>query len=215
VRNRVEYGWFQPHGLPAHKVMLRMPPGERAVSDYLRIPIATFTDPQLLDPDLLRSVWGSTYATVWFDGHRYFLPAVSEGVRRLGTLTLLLALLPTAAFATGLLRGARRAWADPRGSDAPLVLLTALGFAGYAAYTWQNPWFVTVKGTSLLLLSLPFAVYASEVLAAWTRSRAALLVWAALAGLAVAVVIGCSFDLAFARPPFSGLDWREGPGSAS
>ena len=36
----------------------------------------------LLNADLLHSVWGSTFATVWFDGHRYFLPVESAAVRR-------------------------------------------------------------------------------------------------------------------------------------
>src|SRR5262249_61730194 len=33
-----------------------------------------------------------TYATAWFDGHRFFLPREGAAVRRLGTATLLLAL---------------------------------------------------------------------------------------------------------------------------
>jgi 4-amino-4-deoxy-L-arabinose transferase-like glycosyltransferase len=211
LRNRLEYGYLQPHGLPAHQLMFRMPPGERRLSDYLRIPLATFSDPQLLHPDLLRSVWGSTYATVWFDGHRSFLPVRSEGVRRLGTLTLLLALLPTAAFARGLARGARRALSDPRGPDAPLVILTLLGFAGYAFYTWRNPWFATLKGTSLLSLSLPFAFYASGELERWTRGRAAAWVWSGLAALALAVVLSCSYDLVWEKAEVSGLQWDAGP----
>ena len=55
---------------------------------------ATWTDPQALNPDLLRSVWGTAYASLWFDGHRSFLPVEGDAVRRLGTVTLLLALLP-------------------------------------------------------------------------------------------------------------------------
>ncbi len=208
VRNRIEYGYFQPHGLPAHELMFRMPPGERELADYVRIPLATWTDPQLLHPDLLRSVWGSTYATLWFDGHRAFLPVESEGVRRLGTLTLLLALLPTAAFAAGLLGGARRALAAPGGPDAALVILTLVGLAGYAFYTWRNPWFVTLKGTSLLSLSLPFAFYASEVLARWSRGRLGPLVWTGLAALVAAVALSCTYNLVFEKTEVPGLEWE-------
>jgi hypothetical protein len=210
ARNRIEYGYFQPHALPAHRVMFSMPPGERGLSDYLRVPLATWSDPQLLHPDLLRSVWGSTYATVWFDGHRFFLPRDDDRVRRLGTLTLLLALLPTVAFAIGLGRGLRRAWRSPDDVDTPLLLMTGLTIAGYAFFTWRNPWFAVVKGTSLLALSLPFAFYASEVLAGWTRGRtpAAVLCWLALAALAVAATLSSTFDLAFEKTEISGLLWE-------
>ena len=60
------------------------------------------------------------------------------------------ALLPTWAFAVGLWRGARRAWADPVGPDTPLLLLTALTLAGYVAFTFGNPWFAAVKASYLL-----------------------------------------------------------------
>jgi len=213
ARNRMLYGYFQPFGLPAHEAMFEMPPGKRGPLDYVRIPLATWTDPQLLHPDLLHSLWGSTYATVWFDGHRYFLPRESQAVRRLGGATLLLALLPTAAFAIGVGRGLRRSLRAPGAPDTPLLLLTALTLLGYAAYNWQNPWFPVVKGTSLLGLSLPFAYYASEVIERWTRpkSRSAAIVWTLLAALAVAVALSCTFNLAFEKTEVSGLQWR-GPG---
>ena len=212
ARNRVLYGYFQPHGLPAHQVMFQMPPGERSLGDYLRVPLATFTDPQLLNPDLLRSVWGATYASLWFDAHRFFLPE-SNAVTQLGTFTLLLALLPSAAFAMGLLGGLRRALRDPDSSDAPLLLLTALTLAGYAFYTWQNPWFVVVKGSSLLGLSLPFAFYASETLERGTRRGGvrAIAIWLALGALFLSVAAGGTYNGLFERTEVSGLDWKGTP----
>ena len=211
ARNRALYGYFQPFGLPAHEVMFSMPPGERTLLDYVRLPLATWTDPQLLHPDLLHSVWGSTYATTWFDGHRFFLPRDSAGVRALGGATLLFALLPMLAFAAGLVGGARRARAAPDSPDTPLLLLVALTLAGYAVYTWQNPWFAVLKGTSLLGLSLPFAYFASDALERWTAPgrRSAPLIWTVLAGLAVAVVLSGTFNLAFEKAEVSGLEWQE------
>jgi len=213
VRSRVLYGYFQPFGLPAHERMFSMPPGERGVLDYLRVPAATFLDPRMLEPSLLRSVWGGTYASTWFDAHRFFLPDGSAAVRRLGTATLLLAILPTAAFAIGIARGARRAFRDPGSADFPLVVLTALTLAGYALYTWRNPWFAVVKGTSLLALSLPYAFYTSDELCRFARSRPArIAVGAWLAALAVCVAAGTTFDVLFGRPDVSGLVWsREAP----
>jgi hypothetical protein len=208
LRSRVLYGWFQPFGLPAHERMFGMPPGERAWLDYLRVPAATFLDPQMLEPSLLRSVWGGTYVTTWFDGHRFFLPSDSDAVRRLGTATLLLALLPTAAFGIGLARGARRSLRDPGGADLPLVLASVFTLAAYALYTWRNPWFAVVKGTSLLGLSLPFAVYASEEIGRWARRRSvAILVGVWLLALAACVAAGTSFDCLFDRPGSPGLAW--------
>jgi len=211
ARNRVIHGYFQPFGLPAHQQMFEMPPGERAWLDYFRIPLATWTDPQLLHPDLLHSVWGSTFATTWFDGHRFFLPRDSAGVGVLGGITLLFALLPTIAFGVGLGGGARRARASPGGSDTPLLLLVALTLAGYTIYTWQNPWFAVIKGTSLLGLSVPFAYYASDALEHWTGNerRSAPLVWLIMAGLAVTVILSSTFNLAFEKTEVSGLQWQE------
>jgi 4-amino-4-deoxy-L-arabinose transferase-like glycosyltransferase len=210
ARNRIVHGYLQPFGLPAHERMLQMPPGERGPLDYVRIPLSTFTNPQLLDPGLLRSVWGSTYAAVWFDAHRYFLPTGSEGVRRLGTLTLLLALLPTAAFAAGVLRGLSR-WRSGDGErDLPLLLLLILTLAGFALYTWSNPWFAVIKGTTLLGLCLPYAFYASEGLADWARRgrAAAAAIGTTLLALAVCVTISCTFDGLFERTEVPGLRWE-------
>jgi hypothetical protein len=209
ARNRIVYGYFQPHGLPAHRLMFSMPPGERAFADYLRVPLATFTDPQVLNPDLLRSVWGTTYASSWFDAHRYFLPTHSDGVRRLGTATLLLALVPTAAFVAGALRGARRWRRGDGDADAPLLALTALTLAGYAAYAWSNPWFAVLKGSSLLGLCVPYGFYASETLCAWMRrgrAQAAVL-GIALALLALCVLAGGAFDVLWIRSEHPGIPW--------
>jgi hypothetical protein len=210
ARNLAVYGYLQPFAMPAHRVMFGMPPGERGLLDYVSLPLATFTDPQLLNADLLRSVWGSTYATTWFDGHRVFLPRESRAASYLGTATLLLALLPTAAFAAGLWRGARRARAAPGTADLPLLLLSALTLAGYAAYTWRNPWFAVLKGTSLSPLALPFAFWASEALAGWLRRAGAArwLLALALAGLAACAAAASTFDGLFGRPELPGLEWR-------
>jgi 4-amino-4-deoxy-L-arabinose transferase-like glycosyltransferase len=210
ARNLIEYGYLYPRNLPIHGIMQTMPPGSRSFGDYVRFPLATFGDPQLLAPDLLQSVWGSTYATVWFDGHRHFLPREDTTVRRVGTALLLFALVPTAAFAVGLARGARRLLRGAGSVDGPLVLVTALVLAAYAAFTWSNPWFAAVKGTYLLGLALPYAVYASEVLDDWLgrRGRRARALGAALLVLAALVATTFSFGLVFEKSEAPGLPWR-------
>jgi len=210
ARNRVEYGYFYPQNLSTHQVMFSMPPGERNIGDYLRVPLATWTDPQLLAPGLVRSVWGSTYVTVWFDGHRFFLPKESAAVRRTGTAILLLALLPTTAFVIGLGRGLRRALRSAGTPDTPLLLLTGLTLGGYILFTWRNPWFASVKGSYLLGLSVPFSFYASEVLAGWTGGHGVRprLVWATMGLLALASAVTFTYGPVFAKLEFPGLEWR-------
>lgn len=200
LHNWFSYGYFYPQDLAIHQTMFELPPGERGLLDYLRIPLATWTDPQVLNPDLLRSVWGSTYATVYFDGHRHFLPN-SVGASRLGSALLVLALLPVAAFVVGLWRGFRRALSNPGGRDSLWLAMVAITLAGYAAFTWSNPWFVTLKGSYLLVLCVPFAVYASEVLADWLR-RPGMTGKALAASLLAGVVLvsaGFSLGLVFEK----------------
>jgi hypothetical protein len=208
--NLYAYGYLYPHGLEVHAVMFQMPPGVRGFFDYLWIPVATFADPQLLSPKLLHSIWGSTYVTIWFDGHRSFLPRDSISVTRLGTAMLCLALVPTAAFFVGLSRGARRWMRDASGSDLVLVSLVVATLLGYVVFTWQNPWFAVLKGSFLLGLSVPFSFYASEVLADWTRDRSfrSATVLACLGLLAVLSIGAFTYGVVFSKLEIPGLEWQ-------
>ncbi len=204
------YGYLYPQDLPLHGLMFEMPPGVREVSDYFRIPLATFSDPQLLNQDLLHSVWGSTYVTLYFDGHRHFLPH-SVGAGQMGSLLLVLGILPVSAFLAGAYRGIRRCLAGDDGPDLLLLLLIALSLLGYVAFTWGNPWFVTLKSGYLLGLSLPFAFYASEGLGSWIRRTSqigGMLVGMVLIALALGVLLTFSTDLVFEKVDGPGLPWR-------
>jgi hypothetical protein len=210
ARNVAVYGYVYPHDLAVHARMHSMPPGERHALDYLRVPPATFTHPEATDPSLLRSVPGTTYASFWFDAHRHFLPRDAPAVDRAGALVLVLALLPTAALALGLLRGARRAWAAPGGPDTVFVGLVAVTLAAYALFTWRNPWFAAVKGSYLLGLAVPVAFYASGPLADWSRGRGARAraVQGALALLGAAIAVCFTFGVfSFAHLEYPGLRW--------
>lgn len=220
VRSYVLYGYFYPSNLAAHRIMWSMPPGERTLLDYVYVPLATFANPRLDDPALLHSVWGGTYATLWFDGQRHFTPSDDAVVDRVGALVACLAVLPSLAFFAGLARGVRRALADARAPDTPMLLLVAATLAGYAAYTWATPWFATVKGSYLLGLALPYAHYTSEVLADWTDAarrprwlRILLFVW--LAALLAAIVAAFTFGTPLwemrGGDPLPGLPWEGAP----
>ncbi len=168
-RNLALYGYLYPQDLSTHSLMFSMPPGERHVLDYFYVPLATFTDPQVLNEDLLESIWGSTYVTLWYEGHGHFLPKNEPAVARLGAALLVLALLPTLAFVIGFGRAIRRGLQDPHSPDAPLAMLSLLTGAGYVVFTWGNPWFATVKASYMLGIALPFAYFASAVLSDWMR----------------------------------------------
>jgi len=185
LRNWILYGYLYPHGLEIHRVMFTMPPGVRFVSDYLSFPLAVWTNPQLLDPDLLRSIWGSTYVTLWFDGHRAFLPYDVPRVDRVGGVLLALGLLPTAAFLVGVARGLRRVFERRSTLDVAFLLLLAAMLVGYVLFTWRNPFFAVLKASFLLGLSVPFAFYASEVLADWIARPGGLAL-----GLKTALIVG-------------------------
>jgi len=209
--NWIERGYLYPHALDVHALMQRMPPGERTFVDYLRVPLATWLRPDLLAPDLLHSVWGSTYVTVWFDGHRHFLPRDAAHLGSLATALLVLGLVPTLAFADGLRRGIARWMRGPRTADGPLLLLTGLTLAGYVAFTWRNPWFAAVKGSYLLGLAVPFGFYASESLDAVARRGRATGMLVAV-GLAVWVLlVGAVFTqgLVFETHDGPGLPWLQ------
>lgn len=211
ARNLVEHGYLYPFDLEVHSVMHTMPPGERFVGDYFRVPLATLTDPTVLHPDLIHSVWGTTYTTIWFDGHRVVLPRDGRPIGQLGTGMLVLALLPSFAFGVGLWRGARRAWEKPGGVDTLLILLSAATIAGYVLFTWRNPWYATLKGSYLLGMLVPFAIYTSEVLAGWTRRGGLLagITWFSLTALLTLCVVVFTFQMVFVKFDPPGFKWRE------
>lgn len=210
LHNKIEYGFFYPQNLMVHEMMFTMPPGERGIGDYLNFPLATFRDPQVLAPDLLHSVWGTTYTTLWFDGHRVMLPRREIQVSRMGSLLLVLGLIPTLAFGVGFVRGLRRALREPGGPDTLFTAMVGLTLAGYVLFTWQNPWYATLKASYLLGALVPYGVYTSEVLAEWLRPglRARQIAIAVslvvlLAGSAATFTV----DLVFVKAEGPGFHW--------
>jgi 4-amino-4-deoxy-L-arabinose transferase-like glycosyltransferase len=219
-RNLALYGYLYPQDLSTHSLMFSMPPGERHLSDYLYIPLATFTDPQVLNADLLESVWGSTYVTLWYEGHGHFLPKNEPAVGRLGMVLLILALLPTVAFGIGFVRAVRRGLRDPHSPEAPMAMLVGLTLAGYVVFTWNNPWFATVKASYMLGISLPFAYFASDVLSDWMRGSGdrAIAIGIVLGVLLVAICAAFTTDIGLwdltPHGALPGLQWDGAPAAA-
>jgi tetratricopeptide (TPR) repeat protein len=169
------------------------PPGRRGPSDYLRFPLAAFSDPNPLAPHLLHSVWATVYLNVWADTYRESdreRALEAERGRRAGTsLMAALGLLPTALFVWGAglavrdVRGGRR-----REVYLPLLVVAAGSLAAFAVFTWQVPIWSALKASYLFGLSCPFAVFVARSLeAAGGRSRA--LQRALAAGLAAVAAV--------------------------
>ncbi len=210
AHNLAVYGYLYPHGLPIHSEMFDMPPGSRTLIDYLRFPLAAFGAAQASDPPLLHSVWGSLWVSTWFDSHRHFLPLRATGLEGAARVLLVLGLVPAAAFVVGLARGARRALREGSGPDLLLVGTTALLLSGFVAFTWRNPWFTTIKGSFLLGLSAPYAIYTSETLHGWMRAgrwRMRTLA-AALVLLSAASAATFSYHALFWKLDYPGTEWR-------
>jgi hypothetical protein len=201
LRNLALYGFLYPHGLEVHSVMSTLPPGSRTILDYLSFPLAAFRGVQASDPALLHSVWGSTWSSIWFDSHRYFLPMQAPGLEFAASTLLVLALVPTTAFVIGLARGVRRAIREGSGPDRLFVGLTVLLLCGFVAFTWRNPWYVTIKGSFLLGISAPYAIYAGEALRGWMRRDPwlRLALGLVLAALAAATLATFSYNAVFWR----------------
>lgn len=208
--NLVRHGYLYPANLDVHAIMFEMPPGERGWLDFVRFPLATFRDPQLLHPDLLHSVWGGTYATLWFDGHRHFLPQQGEAVRRTGLLLTTLGLLPTGAFVVGVGRALVRLRRGEGAADLPFLLLIAGTLAGYVLFSLRNPWFAAVKASYLLGLSVPFAVYASGELQRWAESGrvARVAVTGGLVLLLATSALTFTIGACFVKTEGPGLPWQ-------
>ena len=131
------------------------PPGERFVLDYVRFPLAAFSDPNPLAPHLLRSVWASAYLNLWADIHRESDTAraleAEREERRSTRVMALLGLLPSAAaiagavLALGDVRRRRR-----QAVYVPLLLLCGISLAAFVRFTWGVPTWAAVKASYLL-----------------------------------------------------------------
>jgi len=99
------------------------------------------------------------------------------------------------------------------GPDTPLLLLLFVTLAGYVLFTWRHPWFVTLKASFLLGLSLPFGYYASEVLADWSSRPGAvsIAIRVLLGALLLCILAVFSYGIVFSNPGPPGIEWTPVP----
>ncbi len=175
---------------------------ERRVADFLWVPPGALLRPSLYhEPGkigsyhnrnpAMTSVWGLTYAGLWFDpfGHRTRVRDHRDGVWH-GPVLSLLGLLPTLAVLAGFVL----AWIDlvrRRGGtpDAPLVVLATLGLAGFTTIAIGAPSPAALKGSYLLAMGVPAAVFFGRAaMRLGPRLRAILLAVSCAAAAAAALV---------------------------
>jgi len=150
----------------------------------------------------MTNVWGLAYASIWYDaqGHRIPLAHHRDGVYA-GPLLTLLGLAPTGVtllgFALALGEFVRR---RGRSDDGPLVVLTCVGLAAFVGFTWWAPSVVAVKGSYLLPLAVPGAMFfARGARRLGARWRPWILSFGTAAALASAAVF--THALVFPSPP--------------
>jgi hypothetical protein len=205
VRNVVLTGSPVPmtrHLEPMKSQEARLIIRERQIGDYLWIPPGSFLRPSPYqvteehrvgkgwNPDMT-SVWALTYAGMWYDPHGHRIPHEfhRDGIWS-GPILALLGIVPTVTMLVGfvlalgeLLR--RRA----RCPDAPPVVMALVGVATFIAFTWRAPSTAAVKGSYMLPLVVPAALFFARGLAfLGPRFRIPVLVISGAAALAAATV---------------------------
>jgi len=185
----------------------------RRVSDYLWVDPACLLRPSIhhlqgeppaarrRNPDMT-NIWGLAYASIWYDAHGHRIPLAfhRDGVYA-GPLLTSLGVLPTAVmlfgFALALADAIRR---RGRSDDAPLVALWVVGLAFFAAFTWWAQSVAAVKGSYLLPLAVPGAVFfARGAMRIGARARPWILAVCAAAAVAASVVF--THDLVYPAAP--------------
>jgi hypothetical protein len=150
----------------------------------------------------MTNVWGLAYASIWYDaqGHRIPLPYHRDGVWS-GPLLTFLGAIPTLVMLLGFALAVREfVRRRGRSEDAPLVVMWSAGLAMFVAFTWWAQSVVAVKGSYLLPLAVPGAVFfARGVGALGPRPRPWILRVSAVAALVAAVTF--TSGLVFPSPP--------------
>ena len=153
------------------------------------VPASAANDVPELNRDMV-SVWCLAHASLWYDpfGHRI---AHHHPVRRwsgplltvLGVFPTLIMLLGFAQASVALVRSRLRA------PDAPLTAMAFAGLATFVAFTWKAASTTDVKGSYLLPLAVPAAVFFARGMAlVGVRTRRLCLAVSLAAALAAAVV---------------------------
>jgi hypothetical protein len=139
----------------------------------------------------MTNVWGLTYASIWYDAFGHRIPLRFHGDRRrAGPAMTLLGLVPTTVMLLGFFAAASTVVRfGERAPYTPLVVLWIAGFALFVAFTWTAPSAAAVKGSYMLALAAPGAIFfARGAMLAGPRTRAILLSASAIAVVVAATI---------------------------
>ncbi len=192
------------------------PPGYRTLADYFYVSPKMFVDASPISPHLLHSVWGTVYLNFWADNFRDSDQgrALDAELARRGSTQLMtvLGLLPTALAAAGLWLSVRDARRGRRiGAVLPLAILTGGALAAFAGFAWVAPSWPSLKSSYLLILSLPFAVFATRAVEALADRRSPHLTIALSLGLVAIAACACAISIPGVGLPRRGDSPAAGP----
>jgi hypothetical protein len=187
---------------PMHTVEMSQILRRRELRDYLNFPLDSLRRPSLFQVagkrgdfvnrnPAMSSIWGLTYASLWYDAFAHRIPVrYHDDSVHTGPAMMLFGLVPTTVMLLGSI-AATASVVKYRGDTpyTPLVVLWISGVALFLAFTWKAPSAAAVKGSYMLLLAAPGAIFfALGVALAGPRLRVAILAASILAVLAATVV---------------------------
>jgi tetratricopeptide (TPR) repeat protein len=205
VRSALEYGTPFQMGrqyLFNRLVENRLATGRRDLWAYLSFDPSIFSNPMFVWGPVVNSVWTGAFASTWYDAlGNWFLPsATTKGI---GRVILVLAVVPTALVAFGMLVGAWRLWRHGW-NDVVVSMLTAACaiLAMFVVYTFDNRIFAAVKAAYMMAGIVPFSFFFALGLAAVAASGRAVaaLVLAELAVLTAIIVPVYTYHLLYFVP---------------
>lgn len=176
---------------------------ERRLVDYLWLDPSIFAQPSLYleeakRPDLAKlnpamsNFWSTLYASIWYDPFATRVSSVfSDEGRRVDSLLLLLGVAPTGVMLIGFAAGiGDLVRSRLRSPDAPLVAMATLAMAVFVGFSVGAPSPMALKGSYLLPLVVPAAVfYARGAALLPARARSVALCVSALAAATSAIVL--------------------------
>jgi tetratricopeptide (TPR) repeat protein len=168
----------------------RLPSGRRDVWAYLTFDPSIFANPMFVAGPVVNSVWTGAFASTWYDAlGNWFLPSMST--KGIGRIILVLAVVPSALVAFGMLVGLWRLWRDGW-NDVLVTMLAAAAaiLAMFVVYTYDNRIFAAVKAAYMLAGIVPFSfcfALGLATVAAWGRAVATIVL--VELGLLVAVIV--------------------------
>jgi hypothetical protein len=183
---------------PMRSIVAGFIPRPHLVRDYLWLPPTCLLHPSMyletgrpgndakLNPSMA-NVWGMTYASTWWDAFGHRIPR--GAARGAAPILPLLGLIPTSVAVLGFLAALHQLGVARRRSPLfPAVVMAGLALASFIAFTARIPAPIVAKGSYLLPLAVPAALFfahGAELLG--RRLRMAVIAVAIFAALTAAV----------------------------